>query len=278
MSFIFSKESIIKQFPNLGQEYIQPLFIEGGNMQDSKKAGKSKSCQIYINNAGIFFLRPIKLSKLFKISLFLPSFSIKKLYFINHKRRTIESSYRIIFFECPHIDEAINFIVTSKNTIYPYLDRVIFVNFPRPPDTNQIPIPTENVSLIKYASYCILKEENIESSACQYLSNLNTQISRTITLDSNLVLLNKCNCFVRSLNLIRVVCLKNFMPYTACRCVHFFIKRLPRISRILFEGYSILVPNQLKMENLEPQIPLSFCFVNCKFSDDCFIELIENIS
>lgn len=281
MSSIFSKESTIKQFPDLGQNYVQPTFIEGGIMPDRKGHGKTKSCQIYINNAGIFFLRPFKLSKGFKVSIFIPVDTISELFYDNQKRRTIVWIKGRTFYECAHIERSIECILASRIAFLPNSPQIMCANFPQPPTAAQPSVPVEKNSLLRYINLCFRNEGgDYDPSVLQFLASLNSDKSDSVVFDSNCVLPRKCSILFKSMRSekIRSIHFKNVAPYGVCRYVHFIIKRLSTVTSIVFEGYTTLIPEQLRTENLKPRIPLSFAFVNCQFTDKCFIDLIEKLS
>lgn len=280
MEGIHVKESVIKQFPNMCQNFINPLFIENGIMPDRKGGGKTKTCIIYINYAGVFFLRPnYKLSKSYKISKQISLDSIESIVFTSAKRRTLIVKYQSpLFFECSHINDSIGYIVSAKKYLADGKE-IKLTDFPSNPRQYNL-MGNYTKSMLRYLTLCVKYKEDPKESIINVFSNIDAAHHPIITLDSkcecprNFMILAVCigNEQITTLRLI------NFAPYIACRLVHFVIKGSPTVKNIIFENYSVMIPAQLRMETIKTRKILSFSFKGCRFHYKICTELIDTIS
>ncbi|OHT02613.1 hypothetical protein TRFO_07026 [Tritrichomonas foetus] len=280
---IYVKDAIAKQFPNMTQHLIPPLFIDSGIMPDRKGGGRTKTCYLYVNIAGVYFLRPVKLSKTFKIAHFISTYQIIEIKYIDAKRRTLVIHGNEMFFECSHPDELIEAVISSRALLFQGIPEskagIQFTGFYQQPQPHQINTNL-SISVLRYVSYCIRYNEHPQISFVESFSHITPANCTQFTLESCCIAPSNLRCIfipIIQVGRIRTLRLVNFAPFVACRFVHFILKHTHSTESIIFEGYSNLVPEQLRFENVPPKRLLSFSFVNCKLSEQTYIKLIDKI-
>ena len=113
MTGIHIKESVVRALPNIFHPLTPPLFIEQGSMPCHDKK-KSKSAVIYINLCGVYFIRPISLSKKYKLSQFISTYDITKIDYQDKTQCEIYTRSKSLYIHCEHCEDAVSAILSSR--------------------------------------------------------------------------------------------------------------------------------------------------------------------
>jgi hypothetical protein len=281
---IYLKDSDLKNIP---ASFLHPrlplLFAESGLIPTSK--GKKKKCFIAVHYAGIGFFRPKALGHS-KSAAFFSTFAISEINWLDAKRREIVARNGSKFFVCDHADEAITFLLSSRALLFSgSVDAtpIQLRGFPSALQAKQLGFAGQDgLSQLRYLTWCYRYDAPVADDLLQWLKKLGPGMGRTLFLDES-ICKNPGNikCLVRPICQVRhftSVHLRSIAPYAACRMVHYLIKSNPGIHSVVFEGYSRLIPAQLRMEKLSAERAISFVFLKCPLSEGDFIRLIEELA
>lgn len=279
MSYIYYREST-KSFPPLGHSLVPPLFIEAGKMPCSSQ-DKAKPCIILVNLAGIYFLRPEKLKKAYKISKFLSSFLITEIVY-DEKKRTINTKHDSAYIQCPHMDEAIEQLVSSRKFLLQKLydkSPVKFTNFPTQPIINSNLHVNASLLTLQYICYCI--QHDIipdDNGIIPKFERFDPQHHSIIYFDESCTAPDHLNCLcgpIHFLDSVNTLHFSNFAPYSACRIIHKIMRHQLRIRAFIIDGYQHLVPEQLRLKKFSPKSLISIVIQNCRLSEELMITLFK---
>ena len=282
-STIHVKDSTIKQFPYMAQDFLSPLFIDTGLMPDRKGKGKTKTCHIYINLTGIYFLRPKKLNK-FKVSVFQSTLAIYQIKYIDQKRRSLVLKNEDFFFECSHADEAIQCLLAAKKLLLSdsnNFQNIPLIGFPSGIPEIQLNPPSYNLTAIRYIVYCAKFLDVPSKSFVDFFNNVDQSNCFMLTLDPSLtppMNMKSVLLPILHLNNVRIIKFVNFAPFGVLKLVHFLIKRAALVNNFILEGYTHLAPIQLKLNYLKPKKVLSFSFIDCRLQNQTYADFIDCLS
>ena len=279
MSHIYYKEQI-KVFPATFHPLIPTLFLEAGKMPCSSN-DKTKSCIILINLAGIYFLRPNKLQKGYKVSKFLSSFLITEVSYDPNKR-IINTKSESLFIQCPHMDEAIVQLVSARKFLLSkFYDRnpVKFNGFPTNPVIETFQFNNTKLLALQYLCYCAQHDEKPDENGILLLfEKLNTLHHSILGLDAYCRAPNHLNCLcgpVHLLDSVTTLFFSGFAPYSACRIIHKIIRHQFTVRNFILDSYKELVPEQLRLKKLSPKSVISIAIQNSRLPEEQMVRLFN---
>ncbi|KAK8882330.1 hypothetical protein M9Y10_044972 [Tritrichomonas musculus] len=282
MAYFYYKEST-KNFPPLGHPLLPPLFIEAGKMP-THNPDKTKSCIILVNLAGIYFLRPVKLQKTYKISKFLSSFSITEIIY-QEKKRTILARRDSVYIQSPHMDDAIISLVSARKFLLQRLyekNAVKFTNFPFQPNLNMSPPMNASLLILQYICYCIQHEiPPDDNGIIPIFQKYDFKRHSILTFNENCIAPIVLKCLSRPLLLLDTITtlhFKNFAPYSACRIIHKVMRHQLKYRNIILDGYLHLVPEQLRLKKLSPKSIISIVIQNCRLPEETLIRFFDEFT
>ena len=279
MAHIYLKEAI-KVFPAPFHPLIPTLFMESGKMPCSSN-DKTKQCVILVNLAGIYFLRPNKLQKGYKISKFLSSFLITEITYEEGKR-TIYTKDDNCYIQCAHMDEAVVQLVSARKFLLSkYYERspVKFNGFPTPPTIETLNVEGVKLLPLQYVCYCAQHFEKPDENGILLLfKKFNPASHFLLGLDAYCRAPSHLNCLCGPLHLLDTVSTLFFMgfaPYCACRVVHKIMRHQSAIHNFILDSYKELVPEQLRMHKLSPKSLISIAIQNCRLPEEQMVKLFK---
>lgn len=283
MSAIHVKDSILKSLPNIFHPIAPPLFVESGKMPCRDK-NKDKSAVIYINLCGVYFLRPISFSKKYKLSQFISTYDISEIDYQDKLQCEIITKSRSLFIHCDHCEEAVGYILSARRLLFKDMKenyKIQVIGFPSPPPSPNIQVsPEVSIVTLRYIAMCSKRNFIPEGRILDVFNKFNPATHVTLTLDELCVappVVKNLMFPMYSFRHIQILRFKNFSPYFVCRFIHHLIKRGFKVDSIIMEGYSYIVPEQLRLEKTRGFRPLCLVFKNCNFSDEINNKLFEQL-
>ncbi|OHT03072.1 hypothetical protein TRFO_29577 [Tritrichomonas foetus] len=304
------KENIIRQvdLTSHGFSSVPFFFAENGLMPNSK--GKTKSCFILANMAGIYFFRSKKLRRLTDLKDFISIFDINEIRWVDQKRRDIISmKHGNTFFMCDHSDILLSNVKFAHEIfceVLPELPKLQFTSFPTPVEnvkalngtsvkaivenmktpqnfltlSGSSRISNESILSIYYVCSCLARELRPSEPVVELLRKIDRLQSQTLVLDQRRNYeISNLKSFVRpivSMSNINTVIFKSFAPMAVCRYIHKFLKS-QKINTIVLEGYSTLDPESLKIDEIKANSPVSFTIRDCNFDDNTFNSFLTEL-
>ena len=267
---LYVKESTLKLFPKLEKDILEVLFADCGFIPSRSQNGKMKSCHIVVNYAGVHFYRPLSLSTSYKKSFFLPIISITGIKYNDERRRTLITTNpdkKEVEFECPHIEKCIGMLISARTVVYygctksQPLEFIDFPEEPRPEAINEV----KDYSALKYLISCAVNNDKVDEQTKKAFSSLDGINCNSITFDSKCQSPKRFQTLIHPFFLltnVKKVQFENFSPFLVCRIAHFLLKHT-NVDTIVFKDYNNLIPEQLRLRNVNPNKLLSFGFINC---------------
>ena len=274
MTGIHIKESVVRALPNIFHPLTPPLFIEQGSMPCHDKK-KSKSAVIYINLCGVYFIRPISLSKKYKLSQFISTYDITKIDYQDKTQCEIYTRSKSLYIHCEHCEDAVSAILSSRELLFKDMKQVYQIeltNFPyTPPAPTLLIQPDISIITLRYIAMCSKRSFIPQGRILDVFNKFSPTHHVTLTLDEFCIApptVKNLLYPIFTFKHIQILRLNNFSPYFVCRFLHHLIKHGFKAQTIIMEGYSHIIPEQLRMENTHGYRPLNLIFKNCNFSDD----------
>lgn len=283
MSAIHVKESVLKALPNIFHPLTPPLFVESGQMPCHDK-NKSKACIIYINLCGVYFIRPISFSKKYKLSQFISTYDISEIDYQDRLQCDIITKTKSLFIHCEHCEEAVSCILSARRLLFKDMkesNKIQVIGFPSPPVSPNLQLPPDiSIVSLRYIAMCSKRNFLPEGRILDVLNKYNPATHVTLTLDESCIAppnIKNLLYPIFTFKHIQILRFKNFSPYFVCRFIHHLIKHAFKVDSIIIEGYSHIVPDQLRMEKTRAFRPLCLVFKNCNFSDETNEKLFEQL-
>jgi hypothetical protein len=286
-AFIYLKESEMRLLPIEAHRLTPILFAESGRMPSHK--GKLKDCFIVINFAALYFIRPSNLiGTQYKIASLFPTDQINRITFDNPKKRTIATKLHTSYFICDHADEAISCLYAAHSIFHhktSHHRNLILQDFPSKIEPIRVTDLVNSSNLAQIRSVCVAVRYRltVSENLLILLGRLESGRSRSLLLDEQCTDSGILKCLsvpVVKMGGLAVIHFRNCAPYAVCSLVYGFLKRSPTIRGFIFEGYTHLVPHQLKFGKcvVHGKSPVSLIFKDCVLSEDVFCNLIDEIS
>jgi hypothetical protein len=276
----FLKEADLRAIPSSVNRVLPMLFVEPGKMPKVNRG--EKTCLIHVSVAGITFLR-YSTSKP-KVRLFLSTYLIESITWINPQKREIRTAGLTTWFSCKHADDAISWILGSRQALFVGMIAslpISLINFPVEPTTPSDLISPDTLPQHRYICYSYRYSLVPADSFLSFFQNLSPEFSDKLTLDDRLTAPEHLKVIVLplvQLPRVRIVHFKRFSPYAVCRLTHCLLKHCTGLRTVLFEGYSHCVPSQLRMQKLAGKHPYNFIIMNCSFTAPVFSALMQQLS
>jgi hypothetical protein len=283
---IYLRDVDLKSIPPAFSHRLIPiLFAEKGEMPSSK--GKAKLCCLVVNLAGIYFFRPQAMTT-YKLSQFLSTYSVSRITWLDPKKRSLSSSSLSTYFSCRHADEAVAWIIAARRVMFLGIvdpTPVVLDSFPVPPvvPPAEFLVSPKDLPQIRYVCLSERYDAQPMESFIELFCDLDPERNKSLVLDESCGGPENLKCLVRpiiQLGQFTTIHFKGFAPYSACRLVHYFLKRSNTIRTVILENYSFLMPCQLRFARikLSPAGPLSLIFMKCPLPSEIFGELMNELS
>ncbi|KAH0793948.1 hypothetical protein GPJ56_002160 [Histomonas meleagridis] len=283
MEKIFIKKSILSQLPSsFGHGTVPVLFAENGSMQNSK--GKSTSCIIVVNMAGIYFFKSKTFSHHLQLKHFISVFTIDEIQYIDPKRRDISYLNEKFFFSCDHANEAVAQILASKAYLLDIdvtQNPIKLTTFPYKIDKFNSKVPKESLSALRYVCLCLQYSVTPDESIIALFKQVNPKHNTTIQLGSQCSPPPILKCIftpIIQIEGITSIHFKGFSPYSVCRIAHFMLKKSTSIRTIIFEDYDFFIPQQLRLNSLPSNYSITFIFTHCSIPVTIVTTLINELN
>jgi hypothetical protein len=282
-SKIYLKDSELARIPPSQNNSLNPiLFAETGVMPSSK--GKKKKCILMVNINGIYFFRPDTKGTIWKVGQFISIYDLNQIVQVDAKRRDLIATTASLYFSCDHADECVSWIFTVRQSLFLCagdIGPIVLTNYRSEIKTYGVLISDANASQARYATLC----HRYGSVPCEAFLRLfetfDIAYMKTLVLDQSYHAppnLKAITAPILQLGAIRELHFVGFAPYAVCRIAHACMKHTATIRTIVFEGYSFLIPAQLRMDKLKIADPVSFTFLDCHLSESVFASLVDQLT
>jgi hypothetical protein len=246
--------------------------------------GKKKKCVLVVNLSGVFFFRPAGRS--YKISEYVSMGSVRELVWVDPKRRDIVTATGTSYFSCEHSSEAVVWISECYAALFQGMTTfppIRFVGFPE-----QIPLPTrtdfftQGASLQTLRYMCLSLHYGYSSGECflDLFKDLAARRHDALVLTDAMNVPFEIRAVITPLAQVggfSEVHFVGFAPFSVCRLAHHLLKKVPTIQSIVFDGYSFLIPAQLRMKGIpaRDRRPLTFVLRRMSLPDKLFASFVE---
>jgi hypothetical protein len=211
---------------------------------------------------------------------------IREIAWVDAKRRDIVTATTTTYFSCDHADEAVVWIWECHSALFqgmPSFPPIRFIGFPE-----QVPLPTRaefltqgtTIQTLRYI--CLSLHYGYSPADCfiELFKDLAARKHDALVLTEAMSIPFEIRAVVGPLAQVggfREVHFISFAPFSVCRLTHHLMKKVPTIQSIVFEGYSFLVPAQLRMKGLpkRDRQPLTFVLRRMNLPEKLFVSFVE---
>jgi hypothetical protein len=281
-STIYLKESQLSHLPPTFSHALTPaVYAEFGFIPSAK--GPKKKCIIGVTVAGISFFRPNTRGHTWKLSLYVSTYDLTEVVWVDPKRRELIYQGGSTYFMSDHADDCVSWLLTARQSLFlcsTTMGPIALTNYQGELRTFGDLITRSTEWQIPYIALCRHHGGEPSPRFVELFGSERIQKQSTLILDPSFDPPVHFDCILSPLLhecRLKTLVFKNWMPFGVCRLAHFLMKRAPSIRTLVFEGYSFLVPAQLRLEKIKGILPLSLTFNDCPFSENLMISLIDEV-
>ena len=282
----FIKESDVRHLEQIQQhDKLKIFYADNGTLMNSK--GKFKACIIAENIAGIYFYYKKVMRHQFQLKHFMSIYDIIEIKYVDSKKRLLKTKTKEINFTADHPDRVVSKLLSARSCLFdqlPDLNPIKISTFPKIPTISR-GRPAEkdlSISVLRYICQCLRVDETPIKSMINILNKIDKKTNHIATIDDNIEILSNLHALsdpIAPIKNVTTICLRKISPYIACALAHLFLKTSTSIRTFIFDGFSFLVPHQLKLAKMAKiKRPISLIFDQCSFDDRSFQSLLNEFS
>lgn len=279
----FIKESDVHHLEQIQQhDKLKIFYADNGTVMNSK--GKYKPCIIAENIAGVYFYYKKVMRHQFQLKHFISIYDIIEIKYVDSKKRILKTKVKEINFTADHPDRVVSKLLSARSCLFdqlPDLNPIKISTFPKIPTISR-GRPAEkdlNISVLRYICQCLRVDEKPIKSMIDILNKIDKRTNHIITIDDNIRIMSNLHALsdpIAPIKNVSTICLRKISPYIACALAHLFLKTSISIKTFIFDGFSFLIPHQLKLAKMTKiKRPISLIFEQCSFDDRSFQSLLK---
>jgi len=284
--YVFLKKARRKRFIELFPHSPMPiLFAEVGHKTSYQ--GRRKKGLIVVDFAGLRMSRSVSSLKAGIDTLFVPTYDVERIRYIDRKRRELVTPRGKVAFSCSHADEAVACIVRWRRALFPRGDRrpIELIDFPEAPSLpdGRGLVNENDLAMLSYRCACERYNEVPDGALLSLFQTPDSGSIRSLVLSAACKLTSAPGCVVEpilQLGRLEVVRFRGFAPRVVCRVAHFLLKRSSTINTVVFDSYAKLEPVQLRMQSIRNtgRGALSMVFRECRLAGSVMVDLIKELA
>jgi hypothetical protein len=282
---IYLKGTDLVHLPaSFGHRLLPILFAESGEMSDSNR--HPHKGVLLVNLSGIcFFTR--RLGSSFHLKYFLSTYTISGIASTKQNRCQITTKKKTAWFTCEHWSEAISCVLEARRSLFHGAvdwSPIRMRGFARSFGSDGMVCLTDETTIAQLRYVCASYRYGVRPSERLIdlfrTADADPDNSMLFTADfPSAENLKSVILPIAQMGKLKRVHFLGFAPFSVCRLVHYLLKYSQTVRTIVFDSYSEMVPAQLRMRKirLSPPDAVSFVFENCRLSDDCFSDLMQEL-
>lgn len=270
-------------------DQIEPLLsgIEGGilgaiDARIPSSKGKPKRCVVVMSYFGIHILRPIMLSRKWKIKLFVSQLNISKIECVDETTKIIYAENEILRLSSEDINLIVNIIIQTNSTLMQDSNidlKLDFINYPK--EKPRYPIRTEKnqrIQAIRFAILCAKYNEPFNNELTKLFTQFSMSFRTAIAFDSSIQTVSNPKPIIGTLafeSKLTILQLNNFCPECIGLIIYQALKKLKSLRSIVLSNYPDIQFDQFNFCKVKNPSVVAWKFDNC-FSTSNFAQLGVN--